>query len=66
MVDSPYVRPDEPLQYQLYLYGSIVRNRSVNFHTAYSQMKAPSVAVSSLSFVSFRAEILDSTKKRVL
>ena len=66
MVDSPYVRPDEPLQYQPDLYESIVRNRSVIIHTACSQMKAPSVEVSSLSFMSFREETLDSTKSRVL
>ena len=66
MVDSPYVRPDKSLQYQLDFIVAIVRNRSVIIHTTCSQMKAPSVAVSLLSFMSSRAETLNSTKSRVL
>ena len=66
MVDSPYVRPDKSLQYQLDFIVVIVRNRSVIIHIACSQMKAPSVAVSSLSFMSFCAETLKFTKSRVL
>ena len=66
MVDSPYIGPDEPLQYQPDLYESIVRNRSVSFDTADSQMKVPSAAINSLSFVSFGAQMVDSTKSRVI
>ena len=66
MVDSPYVGPDEPLQYQSDLYKSIVRNGSVIIDTADSQMKAPSDAVNLLSFMSFGVQKVDSTKLRVL
>jgi hypothetical protein len=61
MVDSPYWGADEPLQYQPDLNESIVKNRSVIIHIACSQMKVPSVDVSSLSFMSIREENLDST-----